>query len=48
LRGSPENDDVRRRHDDHHRLYQLIVDGEGWRSEVLMREHVIGLAKKSV
>lgn len=40
-------DDVRRRHDDHHRLYQLITAGEGWRAELLMREHVIGLAKKA-
>ncbi len=42
------HDDVRRRHDDHHRLYQLIAAGEGWRAELLMREHVIGLAKKTV
>lgn len=39
--------DVRRRHDDHHRLYQLILAGEGWRAELLMREHVIGLARKA-
>ena len=38
--------DVRRRHDDHHRLFQLIMAGEGWRAELLMREHVIGLARK--
>jgi GntR family transcriptional regulator of vanillate catabolism len=43
-----KHDDVRRRHDDHHRLYQLIAAGEGWRAEVLMREHVIGLAKKTI
>ena len=36
--------DVRRRHDDHHRLFALIDAGEGWRAEVLMREHVLGLA----
>ena len=42
------HDDVRRRHDDHHRLYQRISAGEGWRAEWLMREHVIGLAKKSI
>ncbi|MDB5650250.1 MAG: hypothetical protein JWL62_1770 [Hyphomicrobiales bacterium] len=36
--------DVRRRHDDHHRLYELIDAGHGWRAELLMREHVIGLA----
>lgn len=39
------HDDVRRRHDDHHRLYRLIDAGEGWRAELLMREHVIGLAE---
>lgn len=43
-----KHDDVRRRHDDHHRLYQLIVAGEGWRAEQVMREHVIGLAKSTV
>ena len=43
-----KHDDVRRRHDDHHRLHQLIMAGEGWRAEVLMREHVLGLAKKTV
>lgn len=40
-------DDVRRRHDDHHRIYELIVAGEGWRAEAMMREHVIGLAGRS-
>jgi len=39
--------DVRRRHDDHHRLYELILAGQGWRAEVLMREHVVGLAVQS-
>jgi GntR family transcriptional regulator of vanillate catabolism len=43
-----KHEDVRRRHDDHHRLYELISTGEGWRAEWLMREHVIGLAKRSV
>ena len=38
--------DVRRRHDDHHRLFELMLAGEGWRAELLMREHVIGLARK--
>lgn len=36
--------DVRRRHDDHHRLLALIDGGHGWRAELLMREHVLGLA----
>lgn len=31
---------VRRRHDDHHRIYDAIRAGDGWRAEVLMREHV--------
>lgn len=32
--------DVRRRHDDHHRIFEAIESGESWRAEVLMREHV--------
>jgi GntR family transcriptional regulator of vanillate catabolism len=32
--------DVRRRHDDHHRIYEAIVAQEPWRAELLMREHV--------
>jgi GntR family transcriptional regulator, vanillate catabolism transcriptional regulator len=32
--------DVRRRHDDHHRIYEAIVAQEPWRAEMLMREHV--------
>lgn len=36
--------DVRRRHDDHHRIYALIDAGHGWRAELVMREHVLGLA----
>jgi GntR family transcriptional regulator of vanillate catabolism len=31
---------VRRRHDDHHRIYDAIRAGDGWRAELLMREHV--------
>jgi DNA-binding GntR family transcriptional regulator len=30
----------RRRHDDHHRIYEAIIAGEPWRAEWLMREHV--------
>lgn len=32
--------DVRRRHDDHHRIYDAILMSEGHRAEMLMREHV--------
>jgi GntR family transcriptional regulator of vanillate catabolism len=35
--------DVRRRHDDHHRIFELIEAREGWRAEILMREHVSGI-----
>jgi GntR family transcriptional regulator of vanillate catabolism len=32
--------DVRRRHDDHHRIFEAITSREPWRAEMLMREHV--------
>jgi len=32
--------DVRWRHDDHHRIYEALLARDGWRAEVLMREHV--------
>lgn len=32
--------DVRSRHDDHHRIFDAIAAGDGWRAEILMREHV--------
>jgi GntR family transcriptional regulator of vanillate catabolism len=35
-----EHRDVRRRHDDHHRIYEAIMAQEPWRAEMLMREHV--------
>jgi GntR family transcriptional regulator, vanillate catabolism transcriptional regulator len=35
-----EHRDVRRRHDDHHRIYEAITAREPWRAEMLMREHV--------
>jgi GntR family transcriptional regulator of vanillate catabolism len=38
-----EHRDVRRRHDDHHRIYDAIVAREPHRAEVLMREHVSGV-----
>jgi len=38
-----EHRDVRRRHDDHHRIYEAILAREPWRAELLMREHVAGI-----
>lgn len=38
--------EVRRRHDDHHRILAAIELGEGWRAEVLMREHVAGVQRE--
>src|SRR5262245_27915770 len=38
-----EHRDVRRRHDDHHRIYEAIMAREPWRAEWLMREHVGGI-----
>ncbi len=35
--------DVRRRHDDHHRIYDAIAAREPWRAETLMREHVASI-----
>lgn len=35
--------DVRRRHDDHHRIYEAIAAREPWRAETLMREHVASI-----
>jgi GntR family transcriptional regulator of vanillate catabolism len=35
-----ESRDVRRRHDDHHRIHEAITAREPWRAELLMREHV--------
>jgi GntR family transcriptional regulator of vanillate catabolism len=35
-----EHRDVRRRHDDHHRIYEAICAREPWRAETIMREHV--------
>lgn len=32
--------DVRRRHDDHHRIYEAILSRDGGRAEMLMRDHV--------
>jgi GntR family transcriptional regulator of vanillate catabolism len=38
-----EHADVRRRHDDHHRIHEAIMAREPWRAEMLMREHVAGV-----
>jgi GntR family transcriptional regulator of vanillate catabolism len=38
-----EYHDVRRRHDDHHRIYEAIMSREPWRAEMLMREHVASI-----
>lgn len=38
-----EHRDVRRRHDDHHRIYEAILAREPYRAEILMREHVSGV-----
>ncbi len=35
-----EHRDVRRRHDDHHRIYEAILSRDGARAEMLMRDHV--------
>lgn len=35
-----EERDVRRRHDDHHRIFEAILGREVWRAEMLMRDHV--------
>jgi GntR family transcriptional regulator of vanillate catabolism len=35
-----EQRDVRRRHDDHHRIYEAILCRDGGRAELLMRDHV--------
>ncbi len=40
--------DMRRRHDDHHRIYEAILAGESWRAESLMREHVAGVKSSLV
>lgn len=35
-----EYHDVRRRHDDHHRIYEAILARDSWQAEMLMRAHV--------
>jgi len=36
-----EHRDVRRRRDDHHRIYEAITAREPWRPEMLMREGIV-------
>lgn len=43
-----EERDVRRRHDDHHRIFEAIIGREPWRAEVLMRDHVAGVKSSLV
>jgi GntR family transcriptional regulator of vanillate catabolism len=38
-----EYHDVRRRHDDHHRILDAVTGREPWRAEMLMREHVLSV-----
>jgi GntR family transcriptional regulator of vanillate catabolism len=42
-----EQRDVRRRHDDHHRIFEAISGRDPWRAEMLMRDHVASV-KSSV
>ncbi|HTJ02409.1 MAG TPA: GntR family transcriptional regulator [Methylovirgula sp.] len=39
---------VRRRHDDHHRIYEAILAREPHRAEALMREHIAGIKSSLV
>jgi GntR family transcriptional regulator, vanillate catabolism transcriptional regulator len=43
-----EERDVRRRHDDHHRIFEAIIGREPWRAEVLMRDHVASVKSSLV
>jgi GntR family transcriptional regulator of vanillate catabolism len=43
-----EYHDVRRRHDDHHRIFEAVVAREPWRAEMLMREHVASIKSSLV
>jgi GntR family transcriptional regulator of vanillate catabolism len=36
-------DQLRRSHDDHHRMAEAIEAGQAWHAETLMRAHVLGL-----
>ena len=43
-----EERDVRRRHDDHHRIFEAIIGREPWRAEMLMRDHVASVKSSFV
>lgn len=43
-----EERDVRRRHDDHHRIFEAIVSRDPWRAEMLMRDHVASVKSSLV
>jgi GntR family transcriptional regulator of vanillate catabolism len=43
-----EERDVRRRHDDHHRIFEAIIGREPWRAEMLMRDHVASIKSSLV
>jgi GntR family transcriptional regulator, vanillate catabolism transcriptional regulator len=43
-----EERDVRRRHDDHHRIFEAIIGREPWRAEMLMRDHVTSVKSSLV
>ena len=43
-----EERDVRRRHDDHHRIFESIIGREPWRAEMLMRDHVASVKSSLV
>ncbi|MET4201898.1 FCD domain-containing protein [Bradyrhizobium sp. LA6.12] len=43
-----EEGDVRRRHEDHHRIFEAIVSREPWRAEMLMRDHVTSVKSSLV
>jgi GntR family transcriptional regulator of vanillate catabolism len=43
-----EEGDVRRRHDDHHRIFEAIIGREPWRAEMLMRDHVASVKSSLV
>jgi GntR family transcriptional regulator, vanillate catabolism transcriptional regulator len=43
-----EERDVRRRHDDHHRIFEAIIGREPWRAEMLMRDHVASVKSSLV
>ena len=38
-----EYHDVRRRHDDHHRIFQAVLARAPWRAEMLMRGHAASI-----